>query len=489
MKVQEKFLYEIWKEKKFIKSLSTSDLQSIEIIDPGLQNKELAGPDFLNARIRISNITYLGDVEIDTLHSNWKTHGHNIDSKYNKVILHVVLSNEKNKNYVFTKEGRKVQSICLVDFLDESFQNSLQNAIRSERKNRTFNMPCSESNSSIAEKEKLNFLFNLGTERFKNKTKKIFERLKEMVYLKEMNIREPIVRYDFGNDFFNKKFSPGEFDDKVIWQQIVYEMIFEALGYSKNKDIMLKLAKAVNIDFLKNYSTKENFDKVIESSLFNVSGLIPTDFSFSDEATSEYVRELVETWGGVKDNYDGPTFSSENWHFFKLRPQNFPTVRIFGGSKLLRRIIEDELIKKLIDLTHSENKTKKVTNYLRSTIIVSGEGYWKNHFTFDKIAKEELKYFLGLSRADEIIINVIFPVLSLYFEIFSEPDAARSIKNLYINYTQKSSNQLVNQVGGTLNLTEMSKKSVYYQGMIELFRSYCVKEKCLECKIGEKVFN
>jgi len=114
MKVQEKFLYEIWKEKKFVKTLSTADSQSIEIIDPGLQNKELAGPDFHNARIRIGNITYLGDIEIDTLHSNWKTHGHYIDNKYNKVVLHVVLSNEQNKNFVYTKEGRKVESICLV---------------------------------------------------------------------------------------------------------------------------------------------------------------------------------------------------------------------------------------------------------------------------------------------------------------------------------------------------------------------------------------
>ncbi len=471
MKVQEKFLCEIWKEKKIVKSLSTADSQSIEIIDPGLQNKELAGPDFLSARIRIGNITYLGDVEIDTLHSDWKTHGHYIDNKYNKVILHVVLSNEKNKNYVLTKEGRKVQSICLVDFLDKNFQDSLRDAIRSERNNRTFNMPCAELNSLVAEKEKLNFLFNLGTARFKNKTKSIFDRLKEMVYLKEMNIREPIVRYDFGDDFFNKKFSPSDFEDKVIWQQLVYEMIFEALGYSKNKDIMLKLAKAVNIEFLKNYSNQENFDKVIASSLFNVSGLIPTEFSFSDEATSEYVRELVETWDKVKDKYDGPTFSPESWHFFKLRPQNFPTLRIAGGSRLVQRIIEDELIKNFIDLTQSENSTKKVTNYIRNIIIVNSEGYWKNHFTFDKVAKEELKYFIGLSRADEIIVNVILPVLSLYFEIFSEQEAARNIRNLYINYTQKSSNQLVNQVGDTLNLTNMKKKSVYYQGMIELFRS------------------
>ena len=70
-------------------------------------------------------------------------------------------------------------------------------------------------------------------------------------------------------------------------------MIFEALGYSKNKDIMLKLAKAVNIEFLKTYSDKDNFDKVIESSLFNVSGLIPVDFSFSDEATFHFILSNI----------------------------------------------------------------------------------------------------------------------------------------------------------------------------------------------------
>jgi hypothetical protein len=266
-------------------------------------------------------------------------------------------------------------------------------------------------------------------------------------------------------------------------------MIFEALGYSKNKDIMLKLARAVNIEFLKNYSNQEKFEKVIESSLFNVSGLIPVEFSFSDEATSEYVRELVETWDKVKDKYDGPTFSPESWHYFKLRPQNFPSLRIAGGARLAQRIIEDELIKKFIDLTRSKSSTKKVTSYLRNIIIVNSVGYWKNHFIFDKMAKEELKYFIGLSRADEIIVNVILPVLSVYFEIFSEKEVVRSIRNLYINYAQKSSNQIVNQVGSTLNLTNIRKQSVYYQGMIELFRSFCVKEKCLECKIGERAFN
>ena len=62
MSVLEKYLYDIWKEKKFVKELFTIDEQKIEIIDAGLQNKETAGPDFLNARVKIGNITFLGDI-------------------------------------------------------------------------------------------------------------------------------------------------------------------------------------------------------------------------------------------------------------------------------------------------------------------------------------------------------------------------------------------------------------------------------------------
>jgi hypothetical protein len=108
---------------------------------------------------------------------------------------------------------------------------------------------------------------------------------------------------------------------------------------------------------------------------------------------------------------------------------------------------------------------------------------------FGKINEEELKYFVGLSRADEIIINVILPILFLYFELFSKQDASKRVQNLYLNYIQKSKNQLVNQVSQTLNLERHSSQSVYYQGFIELFRNYCVKERCLECEIGKKVFN
>ena len=216
--------------------------------------------------------------------------------------------------------------------------------------------------------------------------------------------------------------------------------------------------------------------------------MIPDDPKFPDEETSEYVRSLIEKWNEIKTSYDGITFEKEQWHFFKLRPQNFPTLRIAGGARLAEKIVKGPLISKFIDLFENENRFNKLTAELRNSIIVEADGFWKNHFVFDKSSKEELKYFIGLSRADEIIINVILPVMMLYFEIFQNDESARRAKKLYIQYSQKSSNRLVNQVGKTLNVKEHINQSVYYQGAIEIFRNYCVKDRCLECNIGKKVF-
>ncbi|MCW8814244.1 MAG: DUF2851 family protein, partial [Chlorobium sp.] len=315
MSIKEKFIYEIWKENKFVKVLTTENQDNIEIIDPGTHNKDSAGPDFMNARIKFGNITYLGDVEIDTWQSDWKTHGHSFDKKYNRVILHVVISKDKYQPFVFSKDGRKIHSICILDFINENLNSAILDAVRAEKKNKIFEMACIGRNDVVYKKEKLDFLFELGMERVKHKSKRMLQRLKEMIYLKEMNIREPILKYDFGEEFFNKKYSVNDFGDLKIWEQLIYEMVFEALGYSKNKEIMLKLAKAVNVNFLNNFRSQENFPEITESALFNVSGLLPEKSNYRYEATSEYLRKLNEIWKSIQSEYDGTTFKKEDWNF------------------------------------------------------------------------------------------------------------------------------------------------------------------------------
>ena len=489
MSINEKIVYEIWKEGKFKKELTVDDSQKIEIIDPGTHNKDSAGPDFLNARIKFGNITYLGDVEIDSWYTDWKTHGHFLDKRYNKVILHIVISREKHQPYVFCKDGRKVHSICLLDFVDENIHTALIDAVNAEKQNRKFDMPCLGKNDGVHKKEKLDFLFELGVERFNRKSKRFLDRLKEMIYLKEMKIREPILKYDFGEDYYNKKYAPADFSDIQIWEQLVYEMIFEALGYSRNKEIMIKLAKAVNIPFLNNFRNDEKFELITESALFNVSGILPQKAKYYEESTTEYVRQLVEVWNSIRQMYDGIIFKKEDWNFFKSRPQNFPTIRLSGGGLLITHFLASDVFKTLTNYFNEDRSVKDANIVLRNYFITESKGYWANHYNFDKKSPEKLNYFIGVSRADEIIVNVLFPVLNLYFDIFQKKEQSRKVKQLYIQYTQYGSNMLVEQVESTLGLTNASRRSINYQAMIELFRNYCVKERCLECKIGQKVFN
>ena len=86
--------------------------------------------------------------------------------------------------FVFCKDGRKINSLCILDFVDEKFNSLLIEAVKSEKQNRSFDMPCHGRNESIHKNEKLEFLAELGIGRLKKKSKRCLDRLKEMIYLK-----------------------------------------------------------------------------------------------------------------------------------------------------------------------------------------------------------------------------------------------------------------------------------------------------------------
>ena len=212
--------------------------------------------------------------------------------------------------------------------------------------------------------EKLDLLYELGINRFKLKCSKMYDRLKEISYFNKLQLKEPMIKYTPDENFYNNKFTDADFLDKDIWHQLIYESTFEALGYSKNKDIMFNLAKSVPVNYLKKFAGENNFEQIIESILFNVSGLIPDVTKLPDEATIEYVRTLKETWANLNYKYDGKTFHSAQWHFFKLRPQNFPTIRLAGGCRFAYRLLHEDLYLKIL-------KIMKRTGIIKRSLPIS----------------------------------------------------------------------------------------------------------------------
>ncbi len=486
--IDESALYKIWSNQTFTSSLSTGSGDKISVLDPGYLNSDSAGPDFLNSRIRIGNLVYVGDIEIDTDYSSWKSHGHNIDVKHNKVVLHISLLNRSNQHYVYTKDGRKVPSICLTPFLDRQVIEKLEVDRKKKEDKSNVKIKCASVSSAVEFETKKKFVSSLGIERISKKSNRIYHRLKEIVYLSELSLKEPIVKYDLHPDFESRKFTSEDFKDKTIWQQLFYELLFEALGYTKNKNIMLRLAQSVDMRFLSKLNIVENRVKVLESILFNVGGLMPEVRNLPKEEISDYSLELFKIWEKNANLYDGEKFDETDWHFFRIRPQNFPTIRIAGGVRYIEMILFDNMIATIIKKIEEIRNISVLIKSLRNLLVVRSSGFWKNHFVFDQPTKQEIKYFVGISRVDEIIINIIIPFFMVYFDVFGNKTLSKKVLAIYNSYDQKFSNKVIEEVADAINTPDLLKKSIYAQGMIELYRNYCSKEKCLECEIGKEVF-
>ena len=172
-----------------------------------------------------------------------------------------------------------------------------------------------------------------------------------------------------------------------------------------------------------------------------------------------------------------------------MRPHNFTTIRIACGARLLHKILFDEFISKFINWVDVETKFNKLLIDIRSAFIIKSDGYWQTHYIFDKEAPSKINLFVGASRGDEIVVNVLLPFLQVYFEVFENQSKINKVLNAYYLFTQKGRNKIVNDVASALNLTNQISRSIFAQGMIELYRNHCSKNKCKQCKIGKEIFS
>ena len=482
-KIPEKQFHKIWQTQDFTEELKTSSGELLTVLNPGDYNTDESGPDFKNARIKIGNLTFIGDVEIDQDYSDWKKHGHNINRNYNKIILHICYSNLQKQHYIYTSDGRRVPSIAIDKIIASDNIELVEKKITKVREEPT--LKCASEIHLLEKDIRINAILKYGITRLEKKSNKIFTRLKELKFLSELEIKEPVIRYELTKEFNEKKFSQEDFKDKDIWKQLLYELIFEALGYSKNKGIMLKLSQFANISFLCGIEYDINYRKKLETTFYRISGLLPE----KEDSNDEYINNLWEEWDNLSKKYDGRILDETQWHFLGQRPQNFPTVRIAGGIALIEAILHHNLAGKIINKFSEINSSKVLINSIRSLFIIKANGYWKNHYIFNKPSNISLNYFIGLSRADEIVINIVLPFLSVYFELFGNEKLSKKVIKIYNEYDQKSDNKIIRQVVKGLQVEGIEKKAIYAQGMIEVYNNYCSKGRCLECELGKQIFS
>ncbi len=495
--VPERFLQQIWKHRKFATEITrTTDNRPVTILNPGVLNTD-GGPDFLDARIRIGGILYRGDVELHQTLDDWSRHAHDKDPKYNSVILHVVFRGTGAQDTTCTASNRIVPVLVLEHYLTLPFNELWQAMVLDERAERLATLPCSDRNGNLGGNQIKQVIQKLAVERMELKMRRYDERLKELITERHLVLNEPprFGEIPFGINPEDLPppvtvYSARDFSPAFLWEQLFFEGFMEALGYSKNQLPFLKLARNVPLQWIAESLTglrNREQRTAIEGLLFGISGLLKSPQRGDDMESGEHTKQLQQSWKRIQPLYHNECCDESEWQFFRLRPENFPTVRLAGASQLIARILGERLLRSVIGYLKSGQTQETYRNILQ-LFIVEADGFWSTHYRFGEATPRIIKTLIGASRADDIVQNVVLPICLLYARIFKDKDVREAALGLFEYCKASSPNSILQTIDTQLIRGKFSLNNAkLQQGALQLYKFYCAEKRCRECAVGKEI--
>ncbi len=418
--MQESFLHFVWQHQYFDKTgLCASDGQPVNIIRPGFHNMN-SGPDFGEATIKIGELDWRGSVEIHSRSSDWNVHGHTKDKAYDNVILHVVWEDDAQ---VLRNDGTEIPTLTLSDRVDPALVKKYRQLI-----NHTSDIPCEGYIRQVNELLIQSMLDSTAMER-------LYQKSEEAGMLSERN----------GND----------------WEETTYQLFCKNFGFKTNADQFMRLAELVPFRILKKHS---NNLQQIEALLFGQAGFL------EEGSRDAYSNELLKEFTFLHHKYQlKEPLSRHQWKFMRLRPANFPTLRIAQ----LAGILSDPsgLFSRAVEV-----KSKKQLLH----IFKKGVGnYWKMHYQFGREATADVS-LIGAGSIENIGINTVAPVLIAYGKSIDDQGYVDQAVALLQELATEN-----NKITRTLKKCGIVTRTAFEsQGAIQLYNHYCLKKRCLSCKIG-----
>lgn len=424
--MSEAFLHYLWQFQYFDKhELQTTSGDPIQILNPGIRNSH-AGPDFQNSRMKIGGMEWIGSAEIHILASGWMEHKHDRDPAYENVVLHVVWQND---TAIRRSDGSPLPTLELMNRVDRKFFQDYQRLVNSPE-----NIPCSKFMPQVKDIVRLSMIDRVLLDRLEAKSLRVF-------YILQKN----------HND----------------WEETCYQLLARSFGHKINADPFQQLARLLPYRLLRKHA-----DKLLhlEALLFGQAGFL------EDDTGDDYYRLLTREYNLLRQKYklSDRRLNKAQWKFLRLRPANFPTIRLAELAALL-------FYRPSLFSTILETETYKELN---SVFSVKQSDYWKGHYTFTRTAKEAVKS-LGASSVATIIINAVVPLLVAYGKSKGDQqyiDRAVAI----LQQTPGESNTIVTR---WKDLGFKSKTAFDSQALIELQNNYCAKRRCLDCSIGVSLIN
>jgi hypothetical protein len=423
--MKEEFLHYLWKYSLYDPERLFDQLgNKIQVIRSGEYNRD-SGPDFFNARISVDGTVWAGNIEIHTRSSHYDTHGHQNDPAFDNVILHIVAENDKK---VFNTKGEEILT-TEISFDPELYESYISLV------NNPYVIACQEVIKDIDTFLIRHWLNSLVIERLNIKSESILTIFKET-----------------GND----------------WEETFYRLLTRYFGFRINTEPFEMLASALPFRIIRKHT--DNLFQ-IEALLFGTAGMLEEGL-FKDAISDEYYRSLIKEFRVLSAKYSLKPIHGWLWKFSRLRPTNFPTVRISQLAAMLS--VTGGLFSKVLEATGLMK--------LKEVFEVTASKYWDNHFLFGKKTRKTVKN-TGTQAVGIFLINAVIPAIFVYGK-------TRDYNNLCeraLSFLEELSAE-ENSILDEWKEAGIEAESAYYsQALIQLRNEYCKKRRCLECLIGSRL--
>jgi len=420
--MKEDFLHYIWKHQMFSNNdLSTTTGKKVKIAKPGLHNYN-SGPDFLNSEIDIDTLRWVGNVEIHVKSSDWYVHQHEEDINYDSVILHVVWEDDVE---VFDVNENAIETIELKSLVPRELLSGF-NMLMSKKEQW---IPCEKSISEID-----SFVFNNW------KTRLYFDRLEE----KSVLIHELLIGSN--NDY----------------EAVLFKLLVKNFGLKKNGEAFFSLANSMSFSVIK----KEQNDVLkLSALLFGQAGFL------GQESEGNYFKSLQIEYAYLKHKHNLFPISNGQFRFFRMRPTNFPTIRIAQLAALYHK--NKRMFSVLMEI-------KKVEDFYKFFNVDLGV-FWKTHYTFQKDSPSKIKR-ITKSFVDLLLINTIIPLKFNYLKSRGEVDEKEFIELL--RQLKPEKNSIISKFSECQIKVENAFDS---QALLQMKNNYCAKKLCLQCSVGNVI--
>ncbi|MDO9036898.1 MAG: DUF2851 family protein [Lutibacter sp.] len=420
--MKENLLHFVWKLKLFsTTNLQTTNGEIIEIISTGTANMN-TGPDFLNAKLVIGNQLWAGNVEIHLNSSDWYAHNHENDENYDSVILHVVWEHSVD---VFRKTNQPIATLALKNYISKELLNNYQQLFS---KNKNW-INCEKDIASVDSFILTNWIERLYVERLENKSAQIQNTITKL-----------------NNN----------------WEAALFVLLAKNFGLKINAEAFMNFASSFDFSIVRKVSN--NLEQ-LEALFFGQAGML------SNESESEYFNKLKKEYNFLKLKFQLTPISNGQVQFFRLRPNNFPTIRLsqlamfyHQHQNLFSKIVETEQIEafyKLFDLATST--------------------FWETHYTFETASKKSVKK-ITKPFIDLLLINTIVPMKFLYLKNLGTNDLSSALT--IIAQIKPEKNEIISKFS---ELNIKSNTAFETQALLQLKNEYCNKQLCLNCAIGKEL--